>query len=159
MLTVKVRFLLAPLAMACLVACSSASSAENGKECRDWPSFATPKDALEQADYVVTADVVKRVGNETVFGTEAHVYSVSTDGLPVLKGDDVGHTDLKVISTPQRCSGGDPYPDGDPLSEKKRVILFLTQEDSKGHWRTITPDQGVLPTSGSDGTLPEDWLA
>ncbi|WP_405954924.1 hypothetical protein [Streptomyces phaeochromogenes] len=153
----NVRLLLTPLLAAGLVACSSASGTE-GEECRDWPAYATPEEALEQADYVITADIVKRVGNETVFDTEAHAYSVSTKGLPVLKGDDLGHTDLKVISTPQQCSGGDAYPDGDPLSEKQRVILFLTREGSEGLWRTITPEHGVLPASGSD-TLPENWPA
>lgn len=153
---VKARLLLAPLLLGSLMACSSASGTER-EECRDWPAYATPQDALENADYVITADVTEKVGNETLFGAEAHTYSVSTEGLPVLKGDDLGHTDLKVISTPQRCSGGDPYPDGDPLRERQRVILFLTRDDPKGPWRTITPEHGVLPADSGSKGLPDRW--
>ncbi|MEU6313090.1 hypothetical protein [Streptomyces sp. NPDC047014] len=149
--------MLVPLLLGGLVACSSAS-AGGGDACPAWPVYSTPQEALEGADYVVTADVTERVGDEAVFGTEAHVYAVSTEGLPVLKGDDIGYTDLKVISTPQKCAGGDPYPGGDPLHEGRRVILFLTREDPKGTWRTITPEHGVLPAdSGGGSSLPSRW--
>ncbi|WP_030853773.1 hypothetical protein [Streptomyces sp. NRRL F-4474] len=151
----KARLLLVPILLGGLMACSSASDAA-GDACPEWPVYATPREALEAADYVITADITKRVGDEAIFGTAAHAYSVSTKGLPVLKGEDVGHTDLKVISAPQKCSGGDPYPDGDPLREGRRVILFLTREDPKGPWRTITPDHGVLPADGGS-SLPDRW--
>ncbi|WP_314254240.1 hypothetical protein [Streptomyces sp. DSM 40907] len=152
----KARLLLVPLLLGGLMACSSASGAE-GDACPEWPVYSNPQEALKDADYVVTADVTERVGNEAVFGTEAHAYSVSIKGLPVLKGDDIGYSNLKVISTPQKCSGGDPYPDGDPLREGQRVILFLTREDPKGTWRTITPDHGVLPVGSSSDSLPGRW--
>jgi hypothetical protein len=152
----KARLPVVLVLLACLTACSSAAADDSPDECGDWPVYATPRDALEQADWVVTADVGKEVGSETVYGAEARVYSVRTMGLPLYKGDAVGHEDLKVISTPQKCSAGDPYPEGDPLLGQKRVILFLTRHGTEGLWRTLTPTQGVLPATG-DATLPDRW--
>ncbi|MFM9455617.1 hypothetical protein ACSCB1_38165 [Streptomyces europaeiscabiei] len=152
----KARLSAALILLVGLTACSSATADDGPDDCGDWPVYATPREALEQADWVVTADVGREVGSETVNGAEAHVYSVRTMGLPLYKGDAVGHENLKVISTPQKCSAGDPYPEGDPLLDQKRAILFLTREGTEGLWRTITPTQGVLPATG-DAKFPDRW--
>ena len=152
----KARLSLALVLLAGLTACTSAAADDSRDKCDDWPVYATPSEALEQADWVVTADVAQVVGSETIYGTEAHVYSVRTVGLPLFKGDAVGHENLKIISTPQKCPAGDPYPEGDPLLDQKRVILFLTREGTEGTWRTITPKQGVLPATGGT-SLPDRW--
>ncbi|GAB7109241.1 hypothetical protein JCM4814A_75550 [Streptomyces phaeofaciens JCM 4814] len=152
----KARLSVALVLLVGLTACSSASADDGQGDCGDWPAYASPSKALEQADWVVTADVVKAVGSEKVHGTEAHVYSVRTMGLPLFKGDAVGHEDLKVVSTPQKCAAGDPYPEGDPLRDQKQVILFLTRDGADDMWRTISPTQGVLPATGDAG-LPDRW--
>jgi hypothetical protein len=74
----KARLPVVLVLLACLTACSSAAADDSPDECGDWPVYATPRDALEQADWVVTADVGKEVGSETVYGAEARVYSVRT---------------------------------------------------------------------------------
>ncbi|MDQ1058773.1 hypothetical protein QFZ23_002674 [Arthrobacter globiformis] len=44
---------------------------------------------------------------------------------------------------PQTCTGGESYPNGDPLDTNQRVLIFATEQDRE--WFTMTPDQGVVP--------------
>lgn len=117
----------------------------------------SPREALRHAEYVVTADVGRRSG--TVAG--AHVYQVSTVGLPVLKGEEVGHRELSVVVTPEPCPAGDCSPGGagcphiDPVAGLGRAVFFLRWDDDIGYWRTLTP--GVLPLTGAGDTLPGRW--
>ncbi|WP_329023501.1 hypothetical protein [Streptomyces sp. NBC_00690] len=107
-----------------------------------------PREALEWAEYVVTAEIGPPV--DTVAGVPVH--TVSTVGLPVLKGDETGHLGLRVAVTPA------PGPDGapvDPLVGVRRAVLFLVRDERGGHWRTLVP--GVLPVTDDGGSLPDHW--
>ncbi|MCM2387805.1 hypothetical protein [Streptomyces albipurpureus] len=125
------------------------------RSARDEPG--TPREALERAEYVVTADIGPRMG--TAAG--GAVYSVSTLGLPVLKGDEVGHTELGVVVAPVPCPAGagcgcaEGRPGADPLAGLRRAVLFLRWDDTTGYWHTLTP--GVLPPLGPQGSLPGHW--
>ena len=81
------------------------------------------------------------------------------DVAEVLKGDDdaTGATS-KVISTPVTCTGGSIYPEGDPLDASGSLVLLLDWDPDAQAWRTITPNQGVVPAAG-DGTVPQSWPA
>jgi hypothetical protein len=114
-----------------------------------------PRAALESARYVVTADIGERVGTADFAGVTGNVYSVSTVGLRVWKGDDVGVPDLRVLSTPA-TDGPAAYPRGDPLSPGLRRILFLTRDAEDGMWRTLSVSRSTLPDV-PDATLPEHW--
>lgn len=43
----------------------------------------------------------------------------------------------KSVST-----GGESYPEGDPLDTRQRIVIFATKQG--GEWFTMTPSQGVL---------------
>lgn len=139
------------LALAGLGACSPVEQAET---CVSWVEFATPADAVRDAEYVVTAQVQGRAGRALRRRRRGLVGA--DDGPAGHRGEAVGHEDLRVISTPFTCTGGENYPDGDPLDTDDPVILFLTRDEAGEHWRTITPMQGALPAS-DDGELPEAW--
>ncbi|MEU5401888.1 hypothetical protein ABZ348_21615 [Streptomyces sp. NPDC005963] len=116
--------------------------------------MSSPGEALERAEYVVTADIGPYA--ETV--ADARVYSVSTVGLPVLKGDETGHRALRVTVAPERGPDGVPV---DPLRGVRRAVLFLVRDEHDGGWRTLAP--GVLVVTGAgaltgdNGPLPEHW--
>jgi len=114
-----------------------------------------PRAALEEAQYVVTADIGEKVGTADFQGVAGNVYSVSTVGRRVWKGDDVGLPDLRVLSTPA-TDGPEAYPRGDPFSPGLRRILFLTRDTDDGMWRTLSVSRGTLPDVPGD-TLPEHW--
>lgn len=54
------------------------------------PAPETPADALEAAQFVITADIGRKVGTADFHGVAGNVYSVSNVGLRGWKGDDEG---------------------------------------------------------------------
>lgn len=163
------------------VAESSVAPEAPGVACVDWVSFGTPREAAAHAGAVLLGTVVERAGTVELFGVDANRWVVEVervlerpepprDGgepppeLPVSAGDRV-----PVVSTPETCTDGGAYPEGDPLDpatglagEDGAVIVILS-----GAWgdeapegvedpSLITPYQGVVPPAPG-GTLPAKW--
>jgi hypothetical protein len=122
---------------------SSASSPVTGGgtvACVDWVRFETPQDQYDKASVVLIGKSVSRAGETTIYGSEATTHLVEVE--QVLKGNP-GEGDLRISSMPPTCTGGETYPEGDPLDTAERVIIFATKQ--RGEWFTHTPAQGVLP--------------
>lgn len=129
---------------------------ERTETCVSWVWFETPAAALADATVAVRTDGPARpAGTAELFGVDARVHTVRV--AEVLKGADVQvGQELDVLSTPVTCTGGEVYPDGDPVDTDGPLVLFLHRDDDAGGWRTITPDQGaVAPTE--DGRVPDAW--
>jgi FlaG/FlaF family flagellin (archaellin) len=126
------------------------------ESCVSWVSYETPADAMADAVVVVrTEGPMTAVATTELFGAEANVLLVPVHH--VHKGTDVSvGQDLEVTSTPVTCSGGEVYPEGDPLDATGTLILFLFWDEALPGWRTITPLQGVVSTT-SDGEVPSEW--
>lgn len=125
--------------------------------CTSWVPFATPAEALDNAELTVTARILDHEESVNLYGADAHVWEVTTDGRAALRGDAPSET-LRVISTPVTCEEGGPYPEGDPLDTDDTLVLFLTRDQAGDDWRTLTPRQGSLP-AGSAGEMPQEWPA
>jgi hypothetical protein len=108
--------------------------------CVDWVRFASAQEQYDQAGMVLIGKSVGEDGETSIYGYKATTHLIDVER--VLKGDP-GDGTLRVSSTPATCTGGDSYPDGDPLATNQRAIVFATQQD--GEWFTLTPAQGVLP--------------
>lgn len=121
--------------------------------CLSWVSYATPVDALESSELVVSARVIERDGTEPLYGVDAHAWTVTTNGAEPWRGD-AGSGTLRVISTPVTCEARSAYPGDDPLDTDDSLVLFLTRDRAGDDWRTLTPRQGTLSTSGD---LPSAW--
>lgn len=107
--------------------------------CVDWVRFDTPQDQYDNAGVVLIGKSVGQVGETTIYGHKATTHVVEVE--QVLKGEP-GTGTLRISSMPPTCTGGEPYPDGDPLDPNQRVIIFAIQQG--GQWFTMTPTQGVL---------------
>ncbi|MDQ0076322.1 hypothetical protein [Arthrobacter oryzae] len=108
--------------------------------CVDWVRFETPQDQYDKAGVVLIGKSVSRTGETSIYGYKATTHLVEVE--QVLKGDP-GDGNLRISSMPPTCTGGETYPDGDPLDPNQRVIIFATRQG--GDWFTMTPAQGVLP--------------
>jgi hypothetical protein len=108
--------------------------------CVDWVRFESPQDQYDQAGIVLIGRSVGEDGETSLYGYRATTHRIEVER--VLKGDP-GAGILRVSSTPQTCTGGESYPDGDPLATDQRVIIFATQQGTE--WFTLTPAQGILP--------------
>ncbi len=106
--------------------------------CVEWVQFETPQDQYDKAGVVLIGKSVSRAGETSIYGHKATTHLVEVE--QVLKGDP-GDGNLR-ISMPPTCTGGESYPDGDPLDPNQRVIIFATKQG--GDWFTMTPAQGVL---------------
>lgn len=133
-----------------LVACSGNSDAE-------CPEPLTPEAAFEQADWVVVGRL-SPIDDGNFEGQTVHRYRLNNSGGPSLKGDDVLVRRLPVTSTPDVCRESQ-YPDGDPLAEEGRLLLFLVRE-ADGSWRTLDYAHGAIPVPDANVTeLPDTWPA
>ena len=108
--------------------------------CVDWVRFATPQDQYDNAGVVLIGRSVGRAGETSIYGSKATTHVVEVE--QVFKGNP-GEGNLRISSMPPTCTGGETYPDGDPLDTAERVIIFATKQG--GEWFTSTPAQGVLP--------------
>lgn len=108
--------------------------------CVDWVRFETPQRQYDKAGLVLIGKPVSRAGETRIYGHKATTHLVEVE--QVLKGDP-GDGNLRISSMPPTCTGGESYPDGDPLDPNQRVIIFATMQG--GDWFTMTPAQGVLP--------------
>jgi hypothetical protein len=108
--------------------------------CVDWVWFESPQAQFDEARLVVIGQPVRRDGESAIYGYagRAHVVEVET----VLKGRP-GPGPLRIVSMPPTCTGGETYPDGDPLETTRRVLIYATEQNHE--WFTMTPGQGVLP--------------
>ena len=108
--------------------------------CVDWVWFETPQAQYDNASMVLIGNSVGVDGETSIYGYEATTHLIKVER--VLKGDP-GDGPLRISSTPQTFTGGESYPEGDPLQTDQRVMIFATQRDNE--WFTMTPAQGVLP--------------
>ncbi|KRE64006.1 hypothetical protein ASG92_03650 [Arthrobacter sp. Soil736] len=108
--------------------------------CVDWVWFETPQAQFDAAELVVIGRSVRRDGESAIYGYAARAHVVEVES--VLKGQP-GPGPLRIVSMPPTCTGGEPYPDGDPLETTRRVLIYATEQNH--HWFTMTPAQGVLP--------------
>lgn len=131
---------------------------QRAETCVSWVGFDTPADALDAAAVAVrTEGPTPVVGTTDLFGVDARVHVVTVS--EVLKGTDVGTGDeIEVASTPVTCTGGEVYPDGDPLDATEALIVLVHRAETGDVWRTITPGQGVVPAT-VDWQLPDAWPA
>lgn len=83
---------------------------------------------------VLIGKSVSRAGETTIYGSKATTHLVEIE--QVLKGEP-GDGNLRISSMPPTCTGGESYPDGDPLDPNQRVIIFATRQG--GEWFTMTP--------------------
>jgi hypothetical protein len=108
--------------------------------CVEWVRFDTAQDLYDKAGVVLVGRSVSRAGETSIYGHRATTHLVEVER--VLKGDP-GEGNLHISSMPPTCTGGESYPDGDPLDIDETVIIFATKQG--GDWFTMTPAQGVLP--------------
>ncbi|MET3172518.1 UNVERIFIED_ORG: hypothetical protein ABIB52_000342 [Arthrobacter sp. UYCu721] len=108
--------------------------------CVDWVRFETPQEQYDKAGVVLIGKSVSHAGETSIYGSKATTHLVEVE--QVLKGEP-GDGNLRISSMPPTCTGGESYPDGDPLDTDQRVIIFATKQG--GDWFTMTPAQGVLP--------------
>lgn len=108
--------------------------------CVDWVRFETPQEQYDNARLVLIGKSVGLDGATSIYGYKAATHRIEIE--QVLKGDP-GDGPLHISSTPQTCTGGESYPEGDPLETDRRLIIFANQQGSE--WFTMTPAQGVLP--------------
>jgi hypothetical protein len=157
----------------------TANGGAGGEACVDWVHFRTPDEAASDAGVVLRGSVVERDGSVPMFGVEANrwLFDVAEvlerpeprDGVePPPEVEVTPGERIAVVSTPETCSAGGPYPDGDPLDPATgpgdadvSVIVLLSDGDGQGgagDLHLITPFQGVLvPAAG--GSLPDEWPA
>jgi hypothetical protein len=121
---------------------STSSLAPSGDPvaCIDWVRFETPQDQYDKAGVVLIGKSVSHAGETSIYGSKATTHFVEVE--LVLKGDP-GDGNLRISSMPPTCTGGESYPDGDPLDTNQRVIIFATKQGAD--WFTMTPAQGVVP--------------
>jgi hypothetical protein len=125
--------------------------------CVSWVDFATPADAVADADLVITTEgTATATGTAEVFGAEAAVHAVEVADVLAGAGAAAGDR-IEVVSTPVTCTGGAVYPDGDPLDAAGPLVILLERDEDIGAWRTLTPLQGVV--AADDGSVPEAWPA
>ncbi|MFD2795377.1 hypothetical protein ACFS27_17590 [Promicromonospora vindobonensis] len=156
---------------------TAAPMGEPGVACVDWVSFETPREAAADAGAVLLGTVVEQAGTVRLFGVDANRWVLDVervlerpeplrDGaepppeLEVAAGDRV-----HVVSTPETCTEGDAYPDGDPLDpatglggEGGAVIVLLSGAQEVQDPSLLTPYQGVV-TPTAQGALPLEWPA
>lgn len=122
---------------------------EDGPEsCIDWVHFESLQEQFNQAALVLIGTPAGQEGETPAYGSKGRTHLIDVE--KILKGDP-GAKPLRISSMPQTCSDGGAYPDGDPLENGQRMIIFATALDSE--WFTMTPAQGVLPFD-QDAELP-----
>ena len=108
--------------------------------CVDWIRFETAQEQFRQATLVVIGTPQGTESETRIYGYTAHIHVVEVED--VLKGDP-GPGPLRIASMPVTCTGGVPYPEGDPLDGRRRMLIYATAQD--GYWFTVTPAQGAVP--------------
>lgn len=157
------------------------SGPQGGPACVDWISFESPGEAAAGAGAVLLGTVVEQAGTIELYGVDANRWTFDVErvlerpaplqdgavpppALPVSAGDRI-----TVVSTPETCTEGGAYPDGDPLDpatglgdDDGTVVVILSgawgDEGDIEEPSLITPYQGVV-TPTADGELPPEWPA
>jgi hypothetical protein len=158
----------------CAAVGSTTSTTEAGETCADWVTFETPRDAAAAAGVVLRGTVAGQDDTAPMHGVDANRWLFDVEQVlerPEPDGDAEPPPEVEVepgervavVSTPETCTAGGPYPGGDPLDpatglgdETGSVIVLLS--DGGGVLHLITPFQGVL-TPAADGSLPAEWPA
>lgn len=144
-------------AAACLLIPACSSDPREGEivaECVSWSDLADPQTAFNVADAVIIGRPVASSGAKLMFSVDATVHEV--DVVQIFKGE-IDET-VSIASTPETCTTGSPYPNGDPLETELEVLLFLTAPADDGIWSTVTPVDGVRSVP-EDGSLPFDSVS
>jgi len=118
--------------------------------CVDWVAYATPADALADVSHAVIGTVGGQDGTTGLYSYEVNAWTVHVDRWIKGSGDD----ELRVLSAPETCSDGSPYPTGDPFAAASGPQLILLT-DLDGTWTSVTPWQGIVPAP--DDAVPEAW--
>jgi len=108
--------------------------------CVDWVRFEDPQDQFDKAELVAVGKSLRQDGGTSIYGYAARTHLIEIE--TVLKGQPSTGL-VHVSSMPQTCTGGESYPDGDPLDTDQRVLIYATKQADD--WFTMTPDQGVFP--------------
>jgi len=141
-------FAVCTLGSAALAGC--AGGPFGGGTCVDWVAFSTPADALEDSSYAVVGTVAAQDGTAELYSYEVNAWTVQVGQW--VKG--TGGDELRVLSAPETCSDGSPYPTGDPFAVASGPQLIVLT-DLDGTWTSITPWQGIVAAPG--GVVPEAW--
>ncbi|HEV6951755.1 MAG TPA: hypothetical protein VKY86_00760 [Promicromonospora sp.] len=179
-----------------LAGCAGGQPGGRGSEeaCVDWVRFDTPADAAADAAFVVRGRVLEQDGSARLHGAAAHRWLLEVDAVLVPEpspeepdaGPAAAHTavvpavvgpievragdTVAVVSTPETCTPGGAYPDGDPLDpatglaapDGTVIVLLSTASDEPdvvdggGVLHLVTPYQGVVAPD-EDGALPATW--
>ena len=107
--------------------------------CVDFVWFANPQDQYDNAGLVLIGKPVSKAGEITIYGHPATTHLMEVE--QILKGNP-GEGNFRITSTPETCTPGGSYPDGDPLDTAERVLIFANNQG--GQWFTTTPTQGVV---------------
>ena len=108
--------------------------------CVDWVRFEDPRDQFDKAELVAVGKALRQDGETSIYSYAARTHLIEIE--TVLKGEP-GQGPIQISSMPQTCTGGESYPDGDPLDTNQRVLIYATKQADK--WFTMTPDQSVAP--------------
>ncbi|MDQ0850965.1 hypothetical protein QFZ65_002903 [Arthrobacter sp. B3I9] len=108
--------------------------------CVDWIRFETPQELFDDAALVVVGTPKGRDGKTSIYGYSSQVHLVEVE--TVVKGQP-GPGLLRVVSTPETCTGGVSYPRGDPLDGEQRMLIYASRQQDG--WFTLTPAQGAVP--------------
>ncbi|MGO3886944.1 MAG: hypothetical protein ACTJHU_11675, partial [Mycetocola sp.] len=92
------------------------------ESCVDWPSLTTEQERTDAAELVIIGTVGERSGDERMFGVSANAWDVTVS--EALKGDAEAGSTIRVVSTPETCTGA-TYSNGDPLETETPIVLYL----------------------------------
>ena len=119
--------------------------------CVSWIDVSDPQTAYDESEAVVIGTLEATKETVSLYGIQAAVHELTIS--EVVKGDVEQTPTIRVASTPVTCTGGDTYPEGDPLDVEGEQIVFLNSPEPDGAWQLLTPYNAVLPAK-ADGTLP-----
>lgn len=104
-----------------------------------WKAFEDPQAQFNEASLVLIGTPTGKDGKVEAYGIKAQTHLIEVE--EVLKGDPIT-SPVQITSTPETCTTGSTYPNGDPLDTDKRLIIFADYHGDD--WVTITPNYGTL---------------
>lgn len=121
------------------------------ESCVSWVSFDDEDARIADSDLVVDVDALERDGTQSMYGAEANVWTGEVTEVVSAQGGSIAAEgdEIRIVSTPETCTEGSPYPSGDPLDTDGVVRVYLHEgEAGDGSWSLVTPFQGVGPLEG-----------
>ena len=118
-----------------------------GEVCADWVLFEKPQDQFNEAGLVLIGKPAGRDGETSIYGYTAQIHVVEIE--TVLKGE-LEPGQLHIASMPATCTQGVSYPDGDPLDQRRRMLIYANKQN--GYWFTMTARSKALCLSHRHAT-------